>query len=208
MEIDLLIHGYSKSCKSEFMQYISKSIKDQGHTVYELNLDYIKNGEKPSNNLSKELFQLKNTIQDLKDEGYKEINLIGKSLGGILCLNPEIANDNPIKKIIILGFPFILGFPPDVNILTSKPLVKNPQAKEMYIQVFNKVENVKKINIIQGLNDLLAPPQLIDDFMRELTVKPHISYLQNSSHGFKPITKETSWKENLSAIKNILESIL
>jgi predicted alpha/beta-hydrolase family hydrolase len=208
MNINILIHGYSKDCESEFMQYISKSIKDQGHTVYKLNLDYIKHNREPSNNLSEEILQLQNTIQNLKSKGYKKINLIGKSLGGILCLNPEIANINYINKIIILGFPYILGFPPNVNLLKTKPIIGDPNAKNLYKDLFNKHENIKKIYIIQGMNDLLGSPELIKDLLLELPVKPNVFYIENCSHGFKPVTKKTTLRENLSNIESILLKIL
>jgi hypothetical protein len=78
----------------------------------------------------------------------------------------------------------------------------------MYKNLFNNFENTEKIYIIQGRNDLLGTPEIIKDLMLGISIKPKIIYVKNSSHGFKPITKESSFRENFSNVKNIILKIL
>jgi len=205
--MNILVHGNSEGFNSEFMQYIANRLKELGKEVYGFDFEYIRNGSEPSKWLAKELDQLKKIIEDFKSKGYDKINLIGKSLGGTICLNELIANDEHVNKIVIVGFPYILGFPADLSLLEIKPVVAKPEAEQMYIEAFGKLgQNASKISIIQGKDDLLGSADILNSLLLKLSIKPKISYVENSSHGFKPINETTTLDQNMQKIMEIIKS--
>lgn len=207
METNILVHGNSEGYNSEFMQYIAKHLYQSGKKVFGFDFKYINKDSEPSKNLEKELEQLKGVIQEHKNRGYNSINLIGKSLGGTICLNTEIVNDKSVKNIFIVGFPIILGFPANLSLLKNKPVQNDPEAIDMYRKLFKKLgQNVKKITIIQGKDDLLGDKKTIQSSMSSLSVKPKILFVENASHGFKPINDSKNLEQNMNEIVDIILS--
>ncbi|HVX92711.1 MAG TPA: alpha/beta family hydrolase [Candidatus Dojkabacteria bacterium] len=207
MEINILIHGNSDGFNSDFMQYINNELKAIGKECYGFDFDYITNGTEPSVGYEDELSKLRGIIEGFERKGYDKINLIGKSLGGTICLNREISNDPAVQKIVIIGFPFILGFPVDLALLKVKPVVAKPGAEDMYIKVFNTLD-ANKIKIIQGRDDLLGSNVVLSKLFRRLNTKPEIFYIKNASHGFKPINDTSTFEDNMEKITELLKVIL
>lgn len=206
MKINILVHGNSEGFNSDFMQYLNNHLKAHKRDCYGFDFDYIVKQKEPSLGQKKELSQLLKIIKDFKQQGYKEINLIGKSLGGVICLNEEIVKDPNVKNIFILGFPLVLGFPSDLSILKTKPIIPNPNAVEEYVKVFNQIgNNIDKIKIIQGTNDLSCPAELLSTLFNKCKKSPQIFLIENASHSFKPITEDTTLEANLDKIVNIID---
>jgi len=207
MSINILVHGNSEGFNSEFMQYIDNHLKAFKKNCFGFDFDYITKNTEPSLAQKRELKQLIGIIKGLKQSGYKEINIIGKSLGGVICLNEEIVKDLSIKSIFILGFPLILGFPPDLSILKTKPIVPNINAEDQYTKLFNKIgNNIDKIKIIQGTQDLSCPVESLNKMFNRFKQKPRIFFIENASHSFKPMTDATTLETNLDKIVNIINS--
>lgn len=207
MEINILVHGNSEGYNSEFMQYIAKHLEQSRKKVFGFDFNYIVKGLEPSESLRDEFKQLKKVIQDQKDKGYEDINLIGKSLGGTICLNPDIVNDKSIKNILVIGFPIILGFPADLALLKNKPVQVTKGCIEKYRRLFQEFsKDTKKITIIQGGDDLLGDKKIIKSFQSSLSVKPKILYVENASHGFKPVREGKSFNQNMEELEKIILS--
>ena len=207
MEINILVHGNSEGYNSEFMQYVAKHLEQSGKKVLGFDFNYIDKGLEPSDSLRDEFKQLKKVIQDQKEKGYENINLIGKSLGGTICLIPDIVNDKSIKNILVIGFPIILGFPADLALLKNKPIQVRKWRIEKYRKLFEEFgKDTKKITIIQGEDDLLGDKKTIKSFLSSLSVKPKVLYVENASHGFKPVREGKSFYQNMGELGKIVLS--
>lgn len=206
MEINVLIHGNSEGFKSDFMQSIFDGLTSSEMECYGFDFDYIIKSSEPSLGLKDELGKLRVIIKDLEGKGYNKINLIGKSIGGTLCLEDAIVNDRNINKIFIVGFPYKLGYPADLALLKTKPVIERDSAKEDYTKLFSKIKkNFNKIIIIQGENDLLGSRENIDNLFSQFRENINIFFLKNSSHGFKPISEITTLDENMDKIVRIIK---
>lgn len=207
MQINILIHGYSEGYTSEFMQYIAKNLEKNGKEVLGFDFRYITNHSEPSENLEDELNQLKDVIEDCKKNGYTHINLIGKSLGGTIALNPKIIQDEYISDVVLLGFPLALGYPADLSILKNKLVYFEGRCIDTYKELFENIgDTVSKITIIQGREDWLGEKDILLSFFKEVSHKPDVKFVNNASHGFKPIKEGKTLEENLNEITAIILS--
>lgn len=186
MEINILIHGSSEGFNSQFMQFINAGLIKAGKETFGFDFDYITNGTAPSKDFIDEYAKLKSVINHHINRGYTKINLIGKSLGGVLCLHEEIASY--ANKIIILGFPYSFGYPVDL----CKKLGKN----------------ASKISIIQGTNDALCDLEKLAELNQSIGSTMGIIAIGNASHGFKPITTDTTLDQNYTKVISAILSVL
>lgn len=206
MEINILLHGYSEGYNSKFMQYVSKELERMGKNVLGFGFRYIVDGIKPSENLLKEFNQLKEVIAECKSKGYDSINLIGKSLGGTISLHPDIIKDRCIKSITLLGFPLALGFPANISLLEDSSISPREVCIDTYRELFQKVVGyIQKITIIQGDTDWLGNKDELLSLFNNTPIKPNISFVNNASHGFKPITDTETFENNLEKVVDILK---
>lgn len=209
MEINILIHGYKEGFNSQFMQFLYTSLKNAGKVVYGFDFDYIENNNQPSLDFKEEHNKLIKIIEGFKSKGYTKINLIGKSLGGTFCLNQTITNDPCINKIIIVGFPYVLGYPANLELLKSKPVVEGHSTFEDYKNQFSKLgDTLSKLTIIQGGNDILGSLNTLRNLIDKTNNNIKLFTIKNASHGFKPIDSSTTIEENYNSLFKILSSIL
>lgn len=209
MEINILIHGNSEGFNSEFMQYLSKNLRKDGKEICGFDFAYITNNSSPSQNLKNEIEQLNEIVKKYQNFGYSKINLIGKSLGGTICLDSSIIKNPNVNKVVIVGFPIILGFPADLSLLKIKPVVAKKTWVSEYVNAFEKIgKDCKKIAIIQGTNDLLGSSEDIESLQENLSIQLPIFNVSNASHGFKPINDTTKLDDNMKKIVEYLRLII
>ncbi len=205
MKINILLHGNSEGFQSDFMQYLNDHLIAQKKECYGFDFKYIVEGKESSLNQKEELKQLLLVIKNFKNLGYKNINIIGKSLGGVIALNKEIIEDPSVKKVFVLGFPLVLGFPADLSLLKIKPVIPNPYAVEEYAKIFNDLgNNIGKIKILEGTNDASCPTELIETLREKCKKKLEVFFIENASHSFRPVDDQITWEVNMDKILNII----
>ncbi|MFA5776699.1 MAG: alpha/beta family hydrolase [Patescibacteria group bacterium] len=186
MEINILIHGSSAGFNSQFMQFINTGLNKAGKETFGFDFDYIVNDTAPSKGFIEEYEKIERVISDHVNKGYTKINLIGKSLGGVFCLNEEIASY--ADKIVILGFPYSLGYPVEL----CKKLGKN----------------ASKVSIIQGTNDSLCDLDKLKKLNKIVGGVINIIIINNASHGFKPINADTTVEQNYNKVVSAILGVL
>lgn len=186
MEINILIHGSSEGFNSQFMQFINAGLNRAGKKTFGFDFDYIASGTAPSKDFIDEYAKLKSVINHHINRGYTKINLIGKSLGGVLCLHEEIIRH--ANKVVILGFPYSLGYSADL----CKKLGKN----------------ASKVSIIQGTNDSLCNLEELAELNQSMVSEISIIAIDNASHGFKPINSNTTLEQNYIQVVSAILSVL
>jgi predicted alpha/beta-hydrolase family hydrolase len=209
MEINFLIHGNSEGFNSQFMQFVNDGLTKAGKETYGFDFDYIVNGTSPSKDFIEEHLKIKGTMNDYINKGYTKVNLIGKSLGGVLCLDDEIVNNATVTKIVILGFPYLLGYPADLSLLKTKPVVGKPNFRDEYSQQFKKLgRGLSKVNIVQGASDLLCNPEKLEGLNKSVGNAINIIKIDNASHGFKPVNADTTVEQNYNKVVSAILSVV
>jgi len=209
MEINILIHGNSEGFNSEFMQFINSGLNKVGKETFGFDFDYIANGTAPSGGFIEEHLKIKKIISDHVNKGYTKINLIGKSFGGVLCLSEEIVSNVGVSKIVILGFPYLLGYPTDLSLLKTKPVVGKPNFRDECIRQCKKLGRfLSKVNIVQGANDLLCDLVKLEELNKLTENAINIIKIDNASHGFKSINAETTVEQNYNKVVSAILSVL
>lgn len=97
----LLVHGYLNN--SNIWMYFGNYLKRAGlGPIYTINL---KNPFKSIEEYSK---KVKKRVDELFKEGIKEVDLVGHSMGGLVCLYFALKFESKvkIKKIVCIGTPF------------------------------------------------------------------------------------------------------
>lgn len=81
----LVLHGISEGISSDFMQSIYKGLADRGETVLAFNWPYLDAESEPSKDLLDERAALQSAVDFLRNEGYTQLHIVAKSLGGIVA---------------------------------------------------------------------------------------------------------------------------
>ena len=81
----LVLHGISEGISSDFIQRIYKGLADRGETVLAFNWPYLDAGGEPSKDLVDEQAALQLATDFLHSEGYTQLHIAAKSLGGIVA---------------------------------------------------------------------------------------------------------------------------
>ena len=107
--LDVLLHGGSKGVTSSFIQKIFTACQKKGHSVIASWLHIVERGEENSSGpeLKEETKTLRNILKIAQYKNYKNIHLIGKSLGGIVIsyfLKQLTKKKQKKYSIIFLGF--------------------------------------------------------------------------------------------------------
>ena len=161
----LILHGSGlNGINDSFIQNIFSSLQDDiSRSIFMFNFLYCERGEKGSS--GKELLEEKETLEIVLDflekEGYEEIIIIAKSLGGIIVSSYFEGEKHPnIKiKVIILGM--VLG-----DFLT---------------------ENLKgKLGlVIQGENDRFGNGEKVKEELQRKGVNASIVEIKNADHSYR-----------------------
>jgi predicted alpha/beta-hydrolase family hydrolase len=159
----------------------------------------------PSKDLSREIDELNELIKEMLEKKGKspnslKINILGKSLGGVIALNLcRFLMRRYINKIIVLGFPFLLGNPPRLNLLKEEAPLPNYNLE--YYLLFNDLRRVK-VNILQGLKDDLCQVDKLEKITKRYSNIRLIKF-KNADHDFS-CYKKNNFKPVLTAINHCL----
>lgn len=178
---NIILHGGSKGIESDFIRKIFDRSVAEGFTTIAFNFPYLDRGEEnPSGDeLIEEVEALSKVVELLQGLGYSKINLIAKSLGGIVSSfylkRPSDVNFN----LTILGF--VVG---DV-----------------------KLDDFKgKLIVIQGNNDRFGN---IDAVRQELETQgitnATLINIQDADHSYRDESKEPKFEDK--AITRLFENI-
>lgn len=181
-DIVIFSHSLSKNYESDFSQSILESLYKKNIGVVAFNFNFFENHTNPSINLMNEVVQLDLVISLVKDKFKPDrISLVGVSLGAIIstlsCLG---AKNKEISSIFIIGFPFKLGFPPNINLLQdSNPVI--PDYFLEYEKLFKLVN--RKVFVVQGDKDDLGDVNECVDFFNQYD-NCTVFKVEGANHGF------------------------
>ena len=119
----IFIHG--AACDHTFWVYQSRYFFNKNFSIISVDLPGHGTNESRALNSIEALSSLiKNLIKNI---AYKEIYLIGHSMGSLICLDTALANLKPIKKIFLIG----ICYPMHVN---KKLLLKSKSDQDLAIK--------------------------------------------------------------------------
>lgn len=169
---NIILHGGSKGIESDFIQKIFSRSVEKGFTTLAFNFPYLDRGEDTSSGeqLQEEVEALESMVNLVKQLGYKQVNLIGKSLGGIVA-SYYLQNQDPdiTFNLGILGL--VLG---DVTLekFTGKLIVVQGENDR-----FGNIDAVKQNLQAQGITDA----KLIN--------------IPNADHSYRDESKEPKYED-------------
>lgn len=180
--LDVVLHGGSQGMDSSLICKVVDASRALGNSVATFNFPYIEREEDHSSGpeLVEEIDALKMVLDFCHSENFKNIRLIGKSLGGIVVarfLNKLNANEQEKYSTYILGYD--LG---DIDLRNFGGEIKIVQGEK---DKFGNIETVKK--------DM------------ERAVSKNITYIEipNADHSYRdPETKEPKFEDE--AVKALL----
>jgi len=111
--LDVVLHGGSQGMDSGFISKITEASRKEGNSVVAFNFPYIERGEENSSGpeLLEEIDALQNVLDYCQSEKYKNIRLIGKSLGGVVAAAylKKLTSDQ-MKRYIAIIFGYDIGY--------------------------------------------------------------------------------------------------
>jgi len=193
--LNIIIHGANEGSDSEFIKFISKSLQSKCLPVLTFDFSYITANTAPSPDKSKELAELLNIVKIAKEQyNYSKFNLIGKSMGGVIALKVGSKSEKEIASVVILGFPIYLGTDVNIDLMKIDPFVPD----ENYLNDFSElIKNQSgEVLIVQGEKDLLGSVKDIKAIIKNSSKKIKLVTIPNATHGFTPLSKESTLEKN------------
>ncbi|QQG44040.1 MAG: hypothetical protein HYW86_04210 [Candidatus Roizmanbacteria bacterium] len=196
-----LIPGLTTHAKNFLVNALNDYYSKYDNYHYIL-LSFHKKNRHPSNKLKTECIELAKKIKLVSSTNEKNI-VIAKSLGGVIATTAlKLSKTIQIDKLIILGLPIVLGYPPNINLLKDNSPFSNYVSE--YIDLFKNLKN-KEIHIIQGNEDDLCP---IDDLLKITldykNIKIHV--IKGGNHDFD-CCKKTEYKNLFKIIEDKINLI-
>ena len=105
-----MLHGGGTSgIESPFISQIIETIANSNISVLGFNMPYCERGEKETRmpELTEEVEALADVIGYLRGEGYQKINIVAKSLGGIIA--SFYLDKNPAEDIDVIILGYVIG---------------------------------------------------------------------------------------------------
>ena len=173
--LDVVLHGGSQGMDSSLISKIVDASRKRGNSVVAFNFPYIERGEENSSGpeLIEEIDTLQSVLDFCRSNEYKNIRLIGKSLGGVVAgyYLKKIDKDQ-IGKFGLVIFGYDIGY---------IDLKKFPG----------------KIVIIQGSRDKFGDIEAVKNDMSG-AISKDVSYLsvEGADHSYRiPETKEPAYED-------------
>lgn len=175
----LVLHGISEGISSDFIQAIYNGLAERGETVLAFNWPYLDAGGKPSKDLVDEQVALKSATDFLHGEGYTQLRIIAKSLGGIVTSRWLQQFDGLDVQVGILGY--VIG-----DVMTESLSDK--------LQV-----------VMQGENDRFGNADAVRSELANRNVTSMVIEIANADHSYRdPAGQPTHQQE---AIEQLLQHI-
>lgn len=172
--IDILLHGSNGGMNYSLMQKIFDECVKQGHSVVNFNFPYFERGEEHSSGLElkEELETLQSVLDQCNAKKYKQIRLIGKSLGAIIASYYfKLLPKEQQSKYTIVVFGYITG--------------------SMDLKNFSG-----KIDIIQGEKDKFGNIEIVKNDLKD-GISKDINYfeIKNADHSYRNEQKEPVFED-------------
>jgi len=139
--LDVVLHGSSQGMDSPFINKVVEASRNIGNSVVALNFPFFDRGEEKSSGpgLIEELEALQKVLDECKPDNYKHINLIGKSLGGVIA-GMYLTKNNKIdpRKYGLTIFGYDIGYIDLKEFSGSVKIIQGSKDK------FGDIEAVKK----------------------------------------------------------------
>ncbi len=181
-KVVIMSHGLADNHEAALIDSISKTLYNCGVGVVVYDFSFTKNKSQPSDGISKEVADLQHVISTVKSIiNPSEVSLAGKSLGGIVsAIYCSSSTGQDVRNLIIVGFPFKLGFPPNFMLLKEEnPIL--PDYKSEYKNLFQKIKTPTLI--IQGDQDDLGEIEECKDFLKNYA-NCSLEVVGGATHGF------------------------
>jgi pimeloyl-ACP methyl ester carboxylesterase len=165
----VVIFAHGAVFNKESWYFLAEKLQAKG--VASLSIDFRGYGNSKTGTTSNMALDILGAIDYLKDQGYKNISLVGGSMGGAAILNAlEIKTDESLKKVVLLS-------PAGSNGITSNSIEKlivvskdeglyakvnaifdasaNPKATKIYLGSYH-AQHMFKSNYAEELTDLIV----------------------------------------------------
>ena len=179
-KVFIVLHGGGPvGVETEFISAIFDAIAATRNSVLSFNFPYCERGEEHSSGpeLKEEVAALKQVIDFVRSEGYSEVSVVAKSLGGIVSSYYFEAYPDDQIELSILGY-----IPSEVK---QKAISNNLKL------------------VIQGANDNFASPIEVRKYVDSST---EVVGIENADHSYRdskkePVYQETAIKELMKWIE-------
>jgi esterase/lipase len=187
----IFLPGYTGGLETFFIkELISRFTEKKEYDVFAVDIDY-KSDIIDSFEKSQE--KIKDLISEYKDQHpQKNVCVIAKSLSGSLCLH--LFDSLKVSKMIILGFPVVLGWPPRISLL-NQDNTKIPNYKKEWREALEKIS--KPVKILSGEKDDLTDNIFLEEISKEnknieLNVISGVGHdlINNKKEGLFKVTEE------------------
>ncbi len=197
-QVVVYVHSLTQDDRTPFAEFIIKRLIDSGVSVYSFTFDFLKSGNEPSPDLSKEKEELRLLVKYVRAENEaSRLSLVGKSLGGVVGLKLALENKElSIGNVHVLGFPLALGYPPRLNLLRGATLGKFDGLQE-YVQFLASLET--PVSLIQGGADDLGPVQACTELAKSFPSLMSLDVIPQANHSFM-VGTANAWEECAEAL--------
>lgn len=175
----VVLHGISEGITSDFIQSIYKGLAERGDTVLAFNWPYLDAGGEPSKDLVDEQAALQSVADFLHGEGYTQLRIVAKSLGGIVTSRWLQQPDGLDVQVGILGY--VIG-----DVVTESLTDK--------LQV-----------IVQGKNDRFGDADAVRSELAKHDVTSTVIEIANADHSYRNRAGQSTYQPE--AIEQLLQHI-
>lgn len=178
----LVLHGGGpEGIETPFISNVIDSLIGAGESVFGFNFPYCERGESSSSgpDLKEETDALQSVVGFLRGEGYKQIIIVAKSLGGIVTSFWLGNGKVDAVKVVVLGY--VIGSVKTENLNNNLSLV------------------------IQGENDRFGNAQAVKDELRKNDVSAQVVEVPNADHSYRNEQKKPIYQKQ--AIELLLQNL-
>lgn len=178
----LVLHGGGpEGIETPFIANIINHLTETGNSVFGFNFPYCERGEENSSGeaLSEETAALETVVQFLRSEGYEQIIIVAKSLGGITTsywLEQHKADD---VAVVVLGY--VIG------------IVKT-EALQGALRL-----------VLQGENDRFGNAQAISAELAKHSIEASVVEIPKADHSYRNEQKEPVYQDD--AIRTLVDQL-
>ncbi len=159
----LLMHGANNDMDHPLLVQMVHVLAPEGWSLLRFNFDFVKTHRIDFPKLYREILAAEAWARQQHPEG--PLFLVGKSLGAYMATHRAVLKPG-VAGIVALGYPFQQadGTPIDQSHLSR---LQTP------------------LGVIQGTEDPLGPPEVVESILAEVPVKPVLLWIEGANHSFQ-----------------------